>query len=120
MHQVGNLSATMERANVPRESSLSQSSATALGLRLRQLRESNGQTQEMVANLAGLNRNHYQLLESGLSSRTAQTTANPRLSTMLDIANALNCPIIELLDALPLSTTTGGTVQTQSRSQRIN
>lgn len=39
-----------------------------------------------MALAAGINRNHYQLLESGLSDRAKNTPANPRLSTLVALA----------------------------------
>ncbi|MGO1316566.1 MAG: helix-turn-helix transcriptional regulator [Cellulomonadaceae bacterium] len=68
-----------------------------LANRLRDLRTAAGLTQEKAAERAGLSRNHYQLLESGLSDRAKRTPANPRLSTILDLAHALDCDAAELV-----------------------
>lgn len=72
----------------------------ALARRLRDHREAAGLTQEKAAERAGLSRNHYQLLESGLSDRAKKTPANPRLSTLLDLSEALGCKVSDLVDGL--------------------
>lgn len=82
---------------VPTESPLEAQLALALANRLRDLRTAAGLTQEKAAERAGLSRNHYQLLESGLSDRAKRTPANPRLSTILDLAHALDCDAAELV-----------------------
>ena len=74
--------------------------ALALARRLRDQREAVGLTQEKAAERAGLSRNHYQLLESGLSDRAKKAPANPRLSTLLDLAHALDCKVSDLVDGL--------------------
>ncbi|WP_206074445.1 helix-turn-helix domain-containing protein [Antribacter gilvus] len=81
-----------------RERPLEKHLALALAMRLRDRREAVGLTQERVAELAGMSRNHYQLLESGLSDRAKKTPANPRLSTLADLSKALDCPVPELVD----------------------
>lgn len=85
---------------VPTESPLEAQLALALANRLRDLRTAAGLTQEKAAERAGLSRNHYQLLESGLSDRAKRTPANPRLSTILDLAKALNCDVADLVTNL--------------------
>ncbi|WP_284292203.1 helix-turn-helix domain-containing protein [Luteimicrobium album] len=72
---------------MPQESQLERRLADALADRLRALRAAAGLTQEQVAHQAGMNRNHYQLLESGLSDRTKRTPANPRLSTLVALCD---------------------------------
>ncbi len=74
----------------------------ALAMQLRRRRETVGLTQERAAERAGLSRNHYQLLEAGLSDRAKKTPSNPRLSTLVDIAIALDSTVPDLLtDVVP-------------------
>lgn len=54
-------------------------------------------TQERVAEAAGISRNHYQLLEYGLSRRTDRKPANPRLSTLIALSEVLGTTIRELI-----------------------
>ncbi len=82
---------------VSSESPLERELVLALARRLRDLRDGAGLTQEKAAERAGLSRNHHQLLESGLSDRAKKTPANPRLSTLLDIAKALDCDATDLV-----------------------
>jgi len=71
--------------------------ALAFALRVRRQRERAGLTQEIAAERVGISRNHYQLLESGLSDRAKLTPANPRLSTLLALAAALGCQPADLI-----------------------
>ena len=59
---------------------------------LRRLRLDAGLTQEALAYAAGISRNHVQLLERGVGGG-----ANPRLSTLYALADALGCKVIDLL-----------------------
>lgn len=60
-----------------------------------------GKTQEQVALEAGLDRNHYQLMEHARSDRKSNYPLNPRLSTLIKLAKVLDCEVEELLaDAL--------------------
>lgn len=68
--------------------------------RLRTFRKAAGLTQEQVAERAGISRNHYQLYESGLSDRAKNLPANPMLSTLLDLADALGCDITDIVKGL--------------------
>lgn len=68
-----------------------------LGHRLQRLRTDAGLSQERVAQLAGISRNHYQLLERGLSDRKKDTPSNPTLTTLLDVSAALDSPLTEIL-----------------------
>ena len=86
-----------------RESLLERRLARALAVRLRDQRDAVGLTQEQAAERAGLSRNHYQLLESGLSDRAKDTPANPRLSTLIDVARALGCDVTHLVDGIESS-----------------
>ncbi|UVJ38033.1 helix-turn-helix domain-containing protein [Arthrobacter sp. CJ23] len=67
-----------------------------VGLRLHRLRTDVGLSQEVLANRAGLTRNHYQLLEKGKS--TPIKAANPQLKVLASLAEVLN---VELSDLLP-------------------
>jgi len=82
---------------VSREPQLERELADSLGERLRDLRMRVGMTQEQVAHAAGLNRNHYQLLESGLSDRAKNTPANPRLSTLVSLCRVYDVSVPELV-----------------------
>jgi transcriptional regulator with XRE-family HTH domain len=86
--------------DVPQEPQVDKQVANALASRLRVLREASGMTQEAVAQRASMSRNHYQLLELGLSDRAKQTPANPRLTTLMEIAQALGCDVTALVDGL--------------------
>lgn len=86
--------------------SLNFTQAEDLGNRLRELREARGLTQERLANAAGINRNHYQLLEDGRSSsRTEERPSNPTLATLLRICGVLQVPIsaviVDVFDPVP-------------------
>lgn len=76
---------------------LDRATADALAERLKALREQRGLTQEEVAHAAGINRNHYQLLESGLSDRKKRTPANPRLSTLVRLSEVLGTEVPRLV-----------------------
>jgi len=71
--------------------------ADALADRLRSLRAAAGLSQEAVAHGAGLHRNHYQLLESGLSDRKKHTPANPRLSTLVALCTVYDTTVPDLV-----------------------
>lgn len=57
---------------------------------------------EQVALDAGIDRNHYQVIESGRSDRRSNNPLNPQLFTLVKIANALEWSAIDLL-AEPLA-----------------
>jgi len=82
---------------VPREPQLERALAQALAKELRDLRLRSGMTQEQVAHAAGINRNHYQLLESGLSDRAKKTPANPRLSTLVSLSEVYATTVPDLV-----------------------
>ncbi|MDR7252757.1 transcriptional regulator with XRE-family HTH domain [Nocardioides sp. BE266] len=73
-------------------------SATAvenLCFNLSSIRKARSLTQAQLGEAAGITRNHYQLLESG---RTATgDTANPRLSTLVALADVLDVELTTLL-----------------------
>ncbi|GEL93893.1 helix-turn-helix domain-containing protein [Cellulomonas composti] len=79
------------------EPQLERALARALAEELRRLRAVSGLTQEQVAHAAGINRNHYQLLESGLSDRAKNTPANPRLSTLVALADVYATTVPDLV-----------------------
>lgn len=72
---------------VPTAHSPDESRARLLGERLRELRASKGLSQEAVAHAAGITRNHYQLLEAGITA--SGRPANPRLGTIIALSEAL-------------------------------
>jgi transcriptional regulator with XRE-family HTH domain len=63
--------------------------ATNLGNNIRQLREARGMTQEQMAKVSGVPRPTWANLESG--------AANPTLSVLVKVANALQVPLEELI-----------------------
>jgi len=85
---------------VPRHHRLDLQQAERLGARLRAAREARELTQEQVANAAGLNRNHYQLLEKGRAATPAVQRrdgelrpSNPTLATLLELSRVLDVPV---------------------------
>lgn len=79
------------------EPELERTRAVALAERLRDLRAAKGMTQEQAAHAAGMDRNHYQLLESGLSDRKKKTPANPRLSTLAALCDVFETTVPDLV-----------------------
>ena len=69
----------------------------ALGTRLRVLRWESRLSQADVATRAGINRNHYQLLESGLSDRLRKSPANPRLATLVALCDVYDTTVPALM-----------------------
>ena len=88
---------TRQRGQVPIDSPPDRELASRLGRYLAQMRAASGLTQEQVAHSAGINRNHYQLLESGLSDRKKNTPANPRLSTLVALADTFGTSVPEII-----------------------
>ena len=80
-----------------RDPALDAAVAARLADRFRELRAATGLTQEQVAHAAGIHRNHYQLLESGLSDRAKGTTANPRLSTLIALCGVYDIEVADLV-----------------------
>lgn len=75
--------------------------ASALAKSLIKRRKELGKTQEEVALIAGIDRNHYQLMEHARADRKTNSPANPQLNTLMGISKALETTIPELLaDAL--------------------
>jgi len=68
---------------------MSDSTASHLAANVRQLREARGMTQEQMARLADVPRPTWANLESG--------QANPTLSVLIKVANALQVPVEELI-----------------------
>lgn len=62
----------------------------ALGMRLRTLRQERGLTQAELAERAGLDQGHLARIERG--------TRWPRLASLYGLADALEAPIVRLLD----------------------
>ena len=50
-----------------------------------------------LAEACGISRNHYQLLENGISNRRSRKPANPRLSTLVALSQALGMSPAELV-----------------------
>jgi transcriptional regulator with XRE-family HTH domain len=79
--------------------------ASALGSRIRAVREEQRMTQEDLAHRAGISRNQVQNIEASRNNtrdndgRPAPGPGNPRLSTLVMIARALDVPITRLLPA---------------------
>ncbi|MCI1675557.1 MAG: helix-turn-helix domain-containing protein [Ancrocorticia sp.] len=61
-----------------------------------------GLSQEEVAIRAGLDRNHYQLMESARSDRKTNKAVNPRLYTIVRLADALEMPVDDLVKNMSL------------------
>lgn len=70
--------------------------AKKLGMRLQQLRWNKDLTQEVVAQLAGISTFTYQKFEKGESN--PGTPMNPRLFTLLALADVFDMSLLELLD----------------------
>lgn len=77
--------------------------ASEFGDNVRRLRKDAGLTQEKLAILVGMSKNHIQLVEAGLaSSRGDGPISNPRMSTVYVLADALGVPVRDLLPGQPL------------------
>lgn len=61
-----------------------------IGLNILHYRKEQGLTQMMLAEKAGISRNHMQKIETASCSCT--------LDTLMDIANALNIPLVKLFE----------------------
>ena len=73
--------------------------ARELGVRLHQARIEHGLTQERLAVAAGITTFTYRKLEKGESN--PGTPANPRLHTLVALAEVIGVPVAELLPAEP-------------------
>ena len=67
------------------------------GAAIRARREELGLAQEDVALRADMDRRHYQELEHGFSNSRTLTPANPRLFTMIRLAEALEMEIADFM-----------------------
>lgn len=85
----------------------------ALGDVLRAQRLKKRLSQEDVAHRAGINRRHYQLMESGLSDRQSKRPANPRLGTVLALADALEIEVEELIRMMLVESKPGASTANQ-------
>jgi transcriptional regulator with XRE-family HTH domain len=76
-----------------------QISAQNFGAALRRLREERGLSQESLAFQAGITKNQIQLIEAGRGSGRKGDTghSNPRMATLVGIADVLGLPTSELL-----------------------
>lgn len=79
------------------ESSVEQLLSQQLGTLIARRRMEMDLSQESLAEQVGISTNHLQLLESGLSDRKKGTPANPRLSTLVALSQALEVPLPEML-----------------------
>lgn len=73
--------------------------ARELGLNLLRAREASGLSQERLANAAGISTFTYRKLEKGESN--PGTPANPRLRTLVALAEVLGVELGEILAAKP-------------------
>lgn len=78
--------------------------AIRLGQALRTLRIEHGLSQETVAHRAGITKNQLQLIEAGRSTGRADATgpSNPRMATLVGLAEVLEVSVSELLAAAEL------------------
>jgi transcriptional regulator with XRE-family HTH domain len=75
-------------------------SSRRFGATLHTLRVERGLTQERLAHLSEVTKNHVQLLEAGIgSTRDRNTPSNPRMSTVFRLAEALGVEPADLLEA---------------------
>ncbi|MEN2740454.1 helix-turn-helix transcriptional regulator [Microbacterium sp. X-17] len=73
--------------------------AEALGLALSNARRRRGLSQERIAHAAGISTFTYRKLEKGESN--PGTPANPRLVTLVSLAEVLHVPVVDLLPPDP-------------------
>ena len=74
--------------------------ATLFAQILRARRHELGLSQEQVALRANIDRNHYQLMESARSDSKTNKAVNPRLYTLMRLADALEMPVEDLLHSV--------------------
>ncbi len=70
---------------------------------IRERREELGMSQEEVAQKAGIDRNHYQLMEHARSDRKSNRPVNPQMFTLLRLAEALDTPLEELIEGISIT-----------------
>jgi transcriptional regulator with XRE-family HTH domain len=75
-------------------------SAKRLGVTLRRLREERDLSQESLAFRAGVTKNQVQLIEAGRASgrKDSSGPSNPRLSTLVGLAEVLCVPVSDMLN----------------------
>lgn len=78
--------------------------AEQLGATLRRLRNENGLSQEALAYQAGITKNQLQLIEAGRSTgrKDGAGPSNPRMATLVGLAETLGVKVSALLDAADL------------------
>lgn len=83
---------------------MTEEEAQRLGAVLRQLRQDKGLSQERMAFTAGLTKNQIQLIEAGRGSgrRDSSGPSNPRLSTLVGLADVLGMKASDLLKSAGL------------------
>ena len=76
-----------------------EASAKRFGATLRRLREQHDLSQESLAFQAGVTKNQVQLIEGGRASgrRDAFGPSNPRLSTLVGLADVLSMSVSDML-----------------------
>ncbi|WP_229683875.1 helix-turn-helix domain-containing protein [Nocardia camponoti] len=80
------------------ESAAENALVAILGQHLAELRRAKGLTQEQVAHAAGVSRQYYQLLESGLRARNPREPANPSFQVLVAVSEAIGTPLPAVLD----------------------
>ena len=81
-------------------SALEEELARRIGLRLQQLRIDRGLSQTEMANRSGMSRTHYQRLEHGRGGTRGEQPSNPRLASLIGIADVLGVTPAELVETL--------------------
>lgn len=74
--------------------------ARRLGLRLRQLREDRGFTQESMASRTGIDPKTYQGYENGTGDYKSGRPFNPKLNTLMALASGLDLSMPQLVAVL--------------------
>ncbi|MCI7552245.1 MAG: helix-turn-helix domain-containing protein [Arcanobacterium sp.] len=64
---------------------------------IRRRRKQLGKSQIDTANEANIDRTQYQALEYAVSNRQTRTPANPTLSTLIGLSQALECSIEDII-----------------------
>ncbi len=82
---------------MPESSPVEKQLAVLFAQTIRRRRLELGLTQEEVAIRAGIERSHYQLMESARSYRKTNKAVNPRLYTIVRLADALEVPVDDLV-----------------------
>ncbi|MCF2707293.1 helix-turn-helix transcriptional regulator [Arcanobacterium haemolyticum] len=77
--------------------------AQVLARVLRFFRKRAGISQEEVARRAGIDKNHYQIMESGISDRRSNRPLNPQLFTIGQLADAFNIRYDDLIHTVSMA-----------------